>query len=270
MTGLELRETWRTAAVIQHRLATAALAITALAAITGPAPAQVPPDFVYLADVAPSVKQDMRYAGMHNFVGRPIAGYEAAECVLTASAAQALAAVQGELLRSNLSLVVWDCYRPTSATADFVAWSKIPGDQRMKAEFYPRTDKSQFFALGYVSAKSAHSRGSTVDVGVMPVSSGVPPFNPAERLQPCIAPKGLRFEDGTLDFGTGYDCFDVMSAPRNRRVGTEARANRAMLGSVMARAGFRPNPDEWWHFTLRSEPFPARSFDFPVTPHRRP
>ena len=138
--------------------------VLALAASRAPATSPTaeptrPPDFVYLRDVAPSIVQDMRYAGYHNFLGRPVAGYRAAECILTRQAAEALAKVQAELEALQLTLHVYDCYRPQRAVNDFIAWSKIPSEQTMKAEFYPRVDKALFFKLGYVAAKSRpHAR----------------------------------------------------------------------------------------------------------------
>jgi len=42
------------------------------------------------------------------------------------------------------------------------------------------------------------------------------------------------------------------------------QANRVLLAQAMRRGGFRPYDKEWWHFTLRGEPFPATYFDFPV------
>ncbi|MGB7222251.1 MAG: peptidase M15, partial [Bradyrhizobium sp.] len=40
----------------------------------------LPKGFVYLRDIDPAIVQDIRYAGYHNFVGRPIRGYLAPEC----------------------------------------------------------------------------------------------------------------------------------------------------------------------------------------------
>jgi D-alanyl-D-alanine dipeptidase len=137
-----------------------------------PAPALaglgLPRGFVYLRDVDPTILQDIRYAGSHNFVGRPIKGYPAAECILSVSAANALAAVQRRLSEKKLSLIVWDCYRPKRAVDDFVAWARNPARAEMKAEFYPRTEKAMLFGLGYLAYRSAHSRGSTVDLGIVP------------------------------------------------------------------------------------------------------
>jgi len=244
----------------------AGLALT-VTMLTAPALANsvLPNGFVYLRDVDPTIVQDIRYAGSHNFVGRPIRGYRAAECILSEPAANALGAVQKSLAEKKLSLVVWDCYRPKRAIDDFARWSKDSARSEMKAEFYPRTDKDKLFALGYLARRSAHSRGSTVDVGIVPAD-----FSPAlapgatQPLKPCTSPKGERFEDGTIDFGTGYDCLDVLATTSNADVGAIARRNRQMLKSYMQGAGFRPYAREWWHFQLINEPFDGGGFDFEV------
>ena len=234
-----------------------------------PAPAlagsALPRGLVYLRDIDPTIVQDIRYAGSHNFVGRPIRGYLAAECILSVSAANALKTVQGMLVEKKLALIVWDCYRPKRAVDDFFQWSKDPARSEMKAEFYPRTDKQRLFALGYLAIRSAHSRGSTVDLGIVPSTfSLAPPPGPLQLLKPCIAPKSERFEDGTLDFGTGHDCLDVFANTSNADVGGIARRNRQTLKSYMKGAGFRPYAREWWHFELVNEPF-SNGFDFEVS-----
>src|SRR5258707_6595299 len=130
----------------------------------------LPKGFVYLRDIDPTIVQDIRYAGSHNFVGRPIRGYLAAECILSVPAANALATVQRVLAEKKLSLIVWDCYRPKRAVDDFLQWSQDPAHAEMKTEFYPRTDKKKLFALGYLATRSAHSRGSTVDLAIFPTT----------------------------------------------------------------------------------------------------
>jgi D-alanyl-D-alanine dipeptidase len=231
------------------------------------AAAELPVGFVYLADADPSIWQDIRYAGSHNFTGRPVEGYLAGECVLTERAADALKQVQAELSPRKLSLIVWDCYRPTRAVRDFLGWSRVPQDARMKAEFFPNTDKAQLFALGYLASRSAHSRGSTVDLGIVPSTWRSPPiYDPSAPLTPCMAPKGERFEDGALDFGTGYDCLDPLGSVLSPGVGRQAMANRLFLQDLMRHAGFRPYSREWWHFELVDEPFPQQSFDFAIVP----
>ena len=226
----------------------------------------LPKGFVYLRDIDPTIVQDIRYAGSHNFVGRPIRGYLAAECILSEPAANALHTVQRMLIDKKLSLVVWDCYRPKRAADDFLQWSKDPTHSEMKAEFYPRTDKKKLFALGYLASRSAHSRGSTVDLGMVSsdVSFAAPP-DPSQPLKACTSPKGERFEDGTIDFGTGYDCLDVLGNTSNALIGGPARHNRQTLKSYMQAAGFRPYAKEWWHFELINEPINRDRFDFEVS-----
>jgi zinc D-Ala-D-Ala dipeptidase len=248
-------------------LTRAGLALT-IAMLVAPALASptLPKGFVYLRDVDPTIVQDIRYAGSHNFVGRPIRGYGAAECILSKPAADALATVQKLLAEKKLSLIVWDCYRPKRAVDDFAQWSKDPARSEMKAEFYPRTDKDKLFAQGYIARRSGHSRGSTVDVGIVPVDfSSAPPPNPTQPLKPCTSPRGERFEDGTIDFGTGYDCLDVLATTSNAAVGAIGRRNRQTLKSYMQGAGFRPYAREWWHFQLINEPFDGGGFDFEVS-----
>ena len=238
--------------------------------MTLPAPAlagsALPKGFVCLRGIDPTIVQDIRYAGSHNFVGRPIRGYLAAECILSVSAANALETVQRMLIEKKLSLIVWDCYRPKRAVEDFFQWSKDPTHSEMKAEFYPRTDKEKLFALGYLAKPSAHSRGSTVDLAIVPTAfSSAPPPNPSQSLKACTSPKGERFEDGTIDFGTGYDCLDVLANTSNARAGGTALRNRQTLRSYMQGAGFRPYAREWWHFELINEPFHRGGFDFEVS-----
>ena len=225
----------------------------------------LPKGFVYLRDTDPTIVQDIRYAGSHNFVGRPIKGYLAPACIVSAPAANALKAVQGMLAEKKLSLIVWDCYRPRRAVDDFLQWSRDPAHAEMKAEFYPRTDKQKLFALGYLATRSAHSRGSTVDLGIVPSGFALPPppgVLPA--LKACTLPKGERFEDGTIDLGTGYDCLDVAGSTSNPLVGAQALRNRQLLKSAMMKAGFRPYAREWWHFELVDEPY-HHGFDFEVS-----
>jgi D-alanyl-D-alanine dipeptidase len=251
--------------MVLQRLTRAGLVLLMLLPAPVLAGSALPRGLVYLRDVDPTIVQDIRYAGSHNFVGRPIRGYLAAECILSASAANALQAVQRKLAEKKLSLIVWDCYRPKRAVDDFLQWSKDPAHSEMKAEFYPRTDKAKLFALGYLARRSAHSRGSAVDLGIVPSAvSLAPPPDPSQPTKPCTSPKGERFEDGTIDLGTGYDCLDLLGNSSNARVGGAALHNRRTLKSYMAGAGFRPYAREWWHFELVDGPF-DRGFDFEVS-----
>lgn len=225
-----------------------------------------PPDgFVRLSDVAPSIVQEMRYAGEHNFLGRRVDGYDAAQCWLTEPAANALARAQERALALGYSLKVYDCFRPQRAVDDFVEWAQRPDDDVTRAEFYPRLEKDQLFPLGLIAEKSGHSRGSTVDLTLIPLGAGVSPtWSVGDPLVDCTAPAPQRFADTSIDMGTGFDCFDPLSATASREVGAGQRANRQLLVTLMAEQGFTNLPEEWWHYTLAEEPFPETYFDFPV------
>jgi D-alanyl-D-alanine dipeptidase len=222
----------------------------------------MPPGFVYLSDVAPDIVQDMRYHTAHNFIGRPIAGYDDGVCILTEKAARALAHVERSLLDAGLTLRVYDCYRPQRAVDEFVAWSKIMWDQRMKVEFYPRVDKSELLALGYLAARSGHTRGSTLDLTIQRVDARTArPYEFGKHS--CIAPWAQRYHDGSIDMGTSFDCMDELSHS-DADVGAVAGHHRRMLADLMERYGFVGIRTEWWHFTLADEPFRKTYFDFPV------
>jgi D-alanyl-D-alanine dipeptidase len=241
------------------------LAVLTSGAAAQPAARDLPDGFAFLADVAPEIEQDMRYHGSHNFVGRPIAGYDAGSCILARPAAEALAAAAAELAAAGLGLRVYDCYRPARAVADFAAWARDVDDRVMQDEFYPRVDKANLFDQGYIAERSGHSRGSTVDLALVVLGSGpISPWQPGQPLADCTLPLGDRFADGTLDFGTGYDCFDEKAHHGAAGINADASANRQTLAELMARHGFAAYAEEWWHYTLVNEPFPETYFDFPV------
>lgn len=177
-----------------------------------------PAGFARLADVAPKIIQEMRYAGPDNFTGRPVPGYVAPDCWLRSEAAQALADAQADAERQAFSLVVYDCYRPQRAVDAFVRWSRNP-DQSSKPDYYPRIDKRSLFARGYIARRSTHSTGLAVDIGV----------------------------EG-WDFGSPFDFFDRRSWTKTP-VPAEARSHRRALVALMRRHGFVNYPREWWHFT---------------------
>lgn len=231
----------------------------------GPAGGPAPPEFVALSDVDPSILQEIRYHGPHNFTGRPVPGYAEPMCILTRPAAEALHAAQQRFLAGGYTLKVYDCYRPQRSVDSFVAWAKDLDDTAMKAEFYPNVAKSQLFEQGYIAEQSGHSRGSTVDLSLVEL----PPapqreYVPGEPLTPCFAPADRRFPDNMIDMGTGYDCFDPLANADDPRIVGEQRANRDLLADTLGSLGFEGIASEWWHFTLTGEPFPETYFDFPV------
>lgn len=244
-------------------------ALLLLCAVAACAPASTASDradpLVSIADVDPSIIVEARYFGSHNFLGRPVTGYEAPRCLLTHEAARALAAVQSEVRQFGLSLKTYDCYRPQRAVDDFVAWARDAADTVMKQEFYPAVDKSRLFEEGYIAERSGHSRGSTVDLTLVPLPvPSQPEWRSGMPQARCTLPAAQRFPDNSLDMGTGYDCFDPLAHTANPAVGDVAARNRLLLRSVMEKHGFSNYAQEWWHFTLRDEPYPDRFFDLPV------
>lgn len=203
--------------------------------------ADIPDNFIDLREVIPDLAQDVKYYSTDNFIGERIPGYEAARLIATLETALALKKVQQELAYGNLALKVFDAYRPQRAVDFFVQWAHDPADLRRKAEYYPNIDKADLFPNGYLVELSSHSRGSTVDLTLIDCYSGA-----------------------ELDMGTPFDYFDPRSWPASLQVTAQQRANRMLLRSVMGRHGFIPVEEEWWHFTLKDEPWPDRWFDFPV------
>ena len=201
-----------------------------------------PSGFVLLADYVPHIIQEIRYYSTYNFIGERIDGYEEPCALLTIEAARALKAVSSELLVKGYRLKVFDAYRPTTAVRHFVLWGIEDQDLRMKPYFYPDLEKQELFARGYIASQSSHSRGSTVDLTLLDMQTGK-----------------------ELDMGGPFDLFSEVSHPDCRSITAEQYDNRMLLRQAMLRGGFEPINCEWWHFTLKNEPYPDTYFDFPVS-----
>lgn len=222
-----------------------AMVMTALAASAAYAA-----PLVHLRDIDPTIRQDMRYAGRDNFTGKPLPGYDAAECLLRRPVALALKRAQADLAKAGYTLKVYDCYRPTRAVAAMAAWARDAKATPDTSRFYPKLDKSRLFALGYISNRSAHSRGVAVDLTVAPLNAPpAAPFDPAAHYGACTAPAAKRAPDDSLDMGTGFDCFDVRSHTANVSITLTQAANRRILLEAMRRQGFTNYRREWWHFS---------------------
>jgi len=238
------------------------LAATATAGGTPAGASNLPAGFVDITDVSRDVIVDARYAGADNFLGRPARGYAAARCLLTTEAASALAAVQRDVAAFGLGLKVYDCYRPQRAVDDFVAWSRAPGPAT-DPRHHPVVPRSELARRGYIAASSGHSRGSTVDLTLVPA---VPKRPGAMRARDCASIDGPQAPDASLNMGTTFDCFDERSHVAAAGVSSEARYNRLLLKLAMEKRRFVGYPQEWWHFTLANEPFPKTVFDFEIRP----
>ena len=199
----------------------------------------LPKGFVYLHDFAPSIVLELRYFSGDNFVGKRIDRYEAPRCILTLQAALALRSVQAELKQFGLGLKVFDAYRPQGAVDHFVRWAKDLQDTGTKETYYPNIAKKDLIG-DYIAHKSGHSRGSSLDLTI-------------------VGPEGEE-----LDMGSTFDFFDKKSWTLSDEITIPQRAHRMLLRTVMTKYGFNFYKFEWWHFTLKNEPFPETHFDFPV------
>ena len=202
---------------------------------------EMPADFVVLADVVPDIIQEIRYHSTYNFVGTRVDGYEQPVALATRPAAEALKKVSDELKAQGYRLKIYDTYRPQRAVNHFIRWAENLSDTLMKSQFYPELDKSVLFDQGYICARSGHSRGSTIDLTLFDMRTGQ-----------------------EVDMGGNFDYFGQLSHPDYDGVTPEQMANRMLLREAMLRHGFNPLAEEWWHFTLKDEPYPDTYFDFPI------
>lgn len=207
-------------------------------------PQGVPQGFVEVSSIAPDIVIDLRYCGSENFLGKPVAGYTEPKCWMTVEAANALLRVQKELRRKGMGIKIFDAYRPQAAVNHFVRWAKDPTDQVKKDSFYPEIKKENLISEGYISAKSGHSRGSTIDLTIVR-------FQEHDSSQPQ-----------ELDMGSPFDFFGTKSWTSNPDLTSTQRSNRLLLKTLMQQNGFIHYSKEWWHFRLRDEPFPDTYFNF--------
>jgi len=202
---------------------------------------QLPQGFSYLHEVIPDIVLEVRYAGTNNFLGTPVDGYKTEKVILSTPAAMALNKVQYELKALGYCLKVFDGYRPQRAVNHFISWARLSHDTIQKHQFYPDVDKKDLFNLGYISSRSGHSRGSTIDLTMVDFNTGK-----------------------EVDMGGPYDFFGELSHHSYSKISETQKNNRALLKRVMMKHGFAPYAQEWWHYTFQPEPFPDTYFDFVV------
>ncbi|WP_339051693.1 M15 family metallopeptidase [Candidatus Lariskella endosymbiont of Epinotia ramella] len=203
-------------------------------------PKKLPDGFVYVSEICSSIQVDLMYNTDDNFTGSIVPGYKKNVAVMTEKAALQLAKVQDHLSTIGFGLKIKDSYRPQDAILAFKKWSQEPEDFKMKEKYYPNLEKSKLFELGYISEKSAHNRGSTVDLTLV-------------RLQ----------DNSELDMGTIVDFLDDLSHTENQTISEEAKKNRELLKQSMEFYGFKNYYKEWWHYQLNDEPIPATSITEP-------
>ncbi len=198
-------------------------------------------NFVEVKAVIPDVIEEIRYCSDHNFVGRRICGYLEPVALMTKEGAEALKKAADELRKKGYRIKIFDAYRPDDAVQHFRRWVGDLNDQKMKDEFYPDIDKELLFKEGYISSRSKHCHGSTVDLTICD-TTGV-----------------------EIDMGGHFDFFSETSHANYTDSLTELQINnRAVLRKAMENNGFKGAGTEWWHFSLVDEPYPESSFNFPV------
>jgi D-alanyl-D-alanine dipeptidase len=219
-----------------------ALAVTAGACATGTSDSGKSRVLADIRMFTPAIRHDIRYATANNFTGRKVTGYQSAKCLLHEPVAQALANVEQGLRSGGYALVIYDCYRPTIAVADFMRWASDAADQSTKAAYYPDIDKSALVP-DYIAEKSGHSKGATVDVGLLDC-----------RSEPCQS----------VDMGTPFDYFGVRANTDYPDLSAAQKGARKRLLDAMTAQGFVNYPLEWWHYTWKAAPLPDEAYDFPI------
>ena len=216
--------------------------------------------FVNITDVVPDAILEIRYISTYNFVGTRVDGYLEPTALLTKQAAEALKAVSDDVMKQGYRLKIYDAYRPQCAVDNFVRWAADIPDTLMKTYFYPDLDKSVLFDQEYIMEKSGHTRGSTVDLTLFDMATEKELdmggtfdwFGPESHPNFCGNPE------------TGEYTGDNSASPASRSITKEQFNNRMILREAMLRHGFKALDSEWWHFTLKNEPFPDTYFTFPV------
>jgi D-alanyl-D-alanine dipeptidase len=198
--------------------------------------------FVSLTDLCPEIKAHMNYATTDNFTGEIVAGYKARKAFMAKGPAGALCQVIADAKKKGLGIKIFDSYRPAKAVAFFQAWAKKPEtNPEIKKVHYPDYTRTQLFELGYIATKSSHSKGSAVDLTLFDLSTGM-----------------------DLDMGTGFDYFGELSHTESPHVTDAQKKNRYLLKELMEGRGFKNFSQEWWHYSIKPEPYPDTYFDFDV------
>jgi len=200
-------------------------------------------EFVFVDEFVSGIRWDAKYATWDNFTGKPVDGYLTNRIVGTKALCAALERAQEGAALLGFGLLLWVGYRPQRAVECFVRWSEQPEDGRTKHRHYPNIDRAAMFEHGYVASRSAHSRGGTIDLTLFHLET--------RELVPM---------------GGDFDLMDAVSHHGAKGVSLREARNRRALCSIMDACGFASYECEWWHYTLRDEPYPESYFDFPITP----
>lgn len=198
-------------------------------------------DLVFVDELVAGLRWDAKYATWDNFTGKPVDGYLVNRIAGTRPLCDALERARDAAASRGFGLLLWDGYRPQRAVDCFVRWARQPEDGRTKPRHYPNIGRAEMFQRGYVSTRSGHTRGSSVDLTLYHLAG-----------------------DDLAEMGGGHDLMDAVSHHGATGIPLDAARNRSALRTVMEGSGFRAYACEWWHYTLREEPFPDTYFDEPI------
>lgn len=204
----------------------------------------LPIGFVYADQIIPNLIFEPRYYSDNNFTGRRVDGYLSPKCIMTAKCAIALKGVQNELETHGMELKIFDAYRPKMAVDCFIRWTYNINSQKNKSIYYPNVDKRNLFRDGYIASPSEHSRGSAVDLTILKLG----------EAGKCTE----------IDMGTCFDFFGAKAWSLSADITDKQHDNRMFLRNIMEKYGFVSYDKEWWHFTLKEEPFPDTYFNFSI------
>ena len=224
----------------------------------------LPEGFVYINDIDKSIKVNLKYYGSDNYLGRRVPHYKANKGILTKEAAIALNKAQKIFLSKGYSIVVYDAYRPDSSVKYFIEWMNEPNDIIRKKYHYPHVEEKKNMMDIYISSRSGHSHGNTVDISLIKINKELLIESVYEErvFNGTIYPFN---NDNTIDCGTSFDLMDNASWVNSSLNFTdEQKNNRNLIREVMEDVGFKILTEEWWHFTLKDGPYNDIYFDFEI------
>ncbi len=222
---------------------------------------RLPSKFVFLSSVDPTIVQNLRYYSNQNFVARQISGYESDKIISTRRAAEQLKKANEFFKKFGYKIVVYDAYRPQTSVNYFKNWSNDLLDDIAKVYYYPNLKKCDLFPLGYISKKSGHSRGSTFDLTLIKTNQQLKSIIYSKRK--LLNGEEIPFlDDNTIDMGSSFDLFHEVSHHDSKLISESHNISRNFLRDGMKLYGFIPYQKEWWHYTLKNEPYKDTYFDF--------
>jgi D-alanyl-D-alanine dipeptidase len=223
---------------------------------------KLPEGFVYLDQIDSTIKYNLRYTTKENFVGRIIKGYDnASRVILSEKAAKSLSIAQELFHKDRWQILIYDAYRPQKPVDDFISWSNDKSDQKMKKYYYPYINKEDSFNLGYIEKKSAHTRGSTVDLTLLPIDQNIKNIKESYRILDDGS-EIIFLDDNTIDMRSSFDLFSKASHYENNLIADYHKQNRHYMRNIMKSFGWKAYKKEWRHFTFAEEPFKNEYFNF--------